>query len=129
MKRLKRTETGGEERERAGEGTSEMHVKKKYPWLRYSPSEDASHCCVRVLFNIQKGSNAVFQREGLRDWENAVGEKRGIISNHGNTPGHMAASEMAEHFLGVSKGQRKSIHAVISQAYSDKVQANRVILS
>lgn len=84
MKRLKRTETGGEERERAGEGTSEMHVKKKYPWLRYSPSEDASHCCVRVLFNIQKGSNAVFQREGLRDWENAVGEKRGIISNHGD---------------------------------------------
>uniref|UniRef100_A0A667WQR9 TTF-type domain-containing protein n=1 Tax=Myripristis murdjan TaxID=586833 RepID=A0A667WQR9_9TELE len=103
--------------------------ERQYPWLRYSPSEDAAYCCVCILFNKQKGSNATFQREGFRDWKNAVGEKRGIISNHGNTPGHKAASELAENFLCVCKGQQKDIHSVISKTYSDKVQTNRNILS
>lgn len=105
-----------------------MEWGKKYPWLRYSPSEDAAYCCVCILFGKQKGSNATFQREGFKDWKNAVGEKRGIIQNHGNTPGHMAASDLAENFLHVCKGQRKDIHSVISKTYSDKVQTNRNIL-
>lgn len=102
--------------------------KKKYPWLQYSPSEDAAYCCVCILFGKQKGSNATFQREGFRDWKNAVGGKRGVIHNHGNTPGHMAASDLAETFLSVCKGQRKDTHSIISKTYSDKVQTNRNIL-
>lgn len=84
--------------------------------------------CAFCLTN-RKGSNATFQREGFRDWKNAVGEKRGIISDHGNTPGHMAASELVEDSLSVCKGQRKDIHSVISKTYSNKVQTNRNVLS
>lgn len=69
-----------------------------------------------------------FQTEGFRDWKNAVGEKRGIISNHEKTPGHMTASTLAENFLSVSKGQMKNIQSVISQTYSDKVEKNRKTL-
>lgn len=69
-----------------------------------------------------------FQTEGFRDWKNAVGEKRGIISNHEKTPGHMTASTLAENFLSVTKGQMENIQSVISKTYSDKVEKNRKTL-
>lgn len=69
-----------------------------------------------------------FQTEGFRDWKNAVGEKRGIISNHESTPGHVTASAFAQNFLSVTKAENKDIQSVISSQYSEKVKTNRKIL-
>lgn len=46
--------------------------ERKYPWLHYSPYEDAAYCSVCITFNKQKASNTTFQKEGFRNWKNAV---------------------------------------------------------
>ncbi|KAF3859978.1 hypothetical protein F7725_000233, partial [Dissostichus mawsoni] len=76
----------------------------------------------------KKQKNTIFINDGFRDWKNAIGEKRGIISNHSCSPAHLHASELAENVLSVAQGQQKSINSVLSDAYAEKVGMNRKAL-
>lgn len=92
----------------------------KFPWLRYSVSEDCAYCAISMSFS-KKTRNNMFITEGIRDWKNAVGEKQGILSNHCCSPGHLKATELSE------KGQQKSINSVLSKAYEEKVILDIII--
>ena len=76
----------------------------------------------------KKQTNTIFINDGFRDWKNAIGEKRGIISNHSCSPAHLHGSELAENVLSVAQGQQKSINSVLSDAYAEKVEMNRKAL-
>ena len=55
----------------------------KFPWLRYSVTEDGAYCAYCFVFaSITPSPWEPLICAPFKDWKNAVGSKRGILTNH-----------------------------------------------
>ena len=101
----------------------------KFPWLRYSVTEDGTYCAYCFVF----ASSTPSPWEPLicapfKDWKNAVGRKRGILTNHELSKTHQGTMLAAANFTAVSSREVESVKESLSRGYSEIVKKNRKIL-
>ncbi|XP_028516933.1 uncharacterized protein LOC114575707 [Exaiptasia diaphana] len=97
----------------------------KFPWLRYSESEDGTYCSCCYAFAKSFTSNDPLISAPFKDWKNAIGVKRGILTNHEMTKCHRSSMVAAENFMLVTRKEKESIKESLNRSYSDRVQKNR----
>ena len=100
----------------------------KFPWLRYSVTEDGAYCAYCFVF----ASSTPSPWEPLicapfKDWKNAGGSKRGILTNHELSKTHQGAMLAAANFTAVSRREIESVKESLSRGYSEIVKKNRKI--
>ena len=64
----------------------------------------------------------------IQDWKNAVGSKRGILTNHELSKTHQGAMLAAANFTAVSRREIESVKESLSRGYSEIVKKNRKIV-
>lgn len=99
--------------------------EKKYPWIRYSPSQDGIFCSACFCFSYHTQAYPEFVIKPFDDWKNACGGERGSLNRHDKAETHLCAMVKAQDYLQVCDQQKKSITQHISQAYAQKIENNR----
>lgn len=97
----------------------------RFPWLRYSESEDGAYCSCCFTFANASTSNDPLVSAPFKDWKNAIGAKRGILTNHELTKCHRSSMVAAENFMLVARKEKESIKESLNRSYSETVQKNR----
>ena len=101
----------------------------KFPWVRYSVTEDGTYCAYCFVF----ASSTPSPWEPLicapfNDWKNAVGSKRGILTNHELSKTNQGTMLAAANFTAVSSREVESVKESLTRGYSEIVKKNRKIL-
>lgn len=94
---------------------------EKFPWLRYSQSEDGLYCLYCVLFNSDEHA---FVRDPVNDWAN-LGT---LIKRHLKQSGHGNCVEKSENFVAVAEGKKEDVISMLSTSFQHKISRNRDIL-
>ena len=97
----------------------------KFPWLHYSKSEDGAYCSCCFSFAKSSTSSDPLISAPFKDWKNAVGAKRSILTNHEPTKCHMNSMLAAENSMLVTRREKESIKESLNRSYSENVQKNR----
>ena len=105
--------------------------EKDFCWLRYSKSRDAAFCAYCLLFGsagLGRNIAEVFRTTGFRDWKNAMGSKRGMLTCH-NSEVHREASVKASSFKDIADGTSSNICSHLSASYEKSLKERRDLLS
>ena len=102
--------------------------ESKYTWLRYSPSEDGAYCACCFLFCLTSFRDDPLISSPFRDWKNALGAKRGSLTNHEISKTHQSAMQAAEEFMAVCNREKTSVLESLNESYSITVEKNRSAL-
>lgn len=88
----------------------------RFPWLRYSESEDGAYCSCCFTFANASTSNDPLLSAPFKDWKNAIGAKRGILTNHELTKCHRSSMVAAENFMLVARKEKESIKESLNRS-------------
>ena len=75
--------------------------ENEYSWLRYSPSQDGTHCSLCRAFQDHSSENPrhiEFVTVPYKEWKNALGEKRGRLALHSNIERHLKALQKTVYY-------------------------------
>ena len=85
----------------------------KFPWLHYSVTKDGAYCFVFTSSTPSPWEPLICVP--FKDWKNAIGSKRGILTNHELCKTHQGAMLAAANFMAVSRREIESVKESLSR--------------